>query len=960
MAITQSDIDKLVMDPTGIQRLIINEIETVNNIEINDPTSPFIYLMELTAMLARANKENNLSTKRDIFPSLAKNSESLYNHIQGDDLMDMVAVASKGSFTMFVNATDFINNGYQSDTEPNIVKMVIPKYTKITVVDTMYMTMNDISLRFNTTTNAFMIENIINDYTLAINDLGVLRSSFMDDVSGVPWILFEYYARQVSLNSFEDTINTSTRYINNIDLNGEQYYYSEVFMKSSTTGNVYEKINTSFSGFVYDPAKPTIHIAIKDSVVTYTIPDAYITNGIIRGKILINLFTTKGAIYIESSNYGYDKFSISLGDTTTSLEKSVTPNITLLTKSNFNLEGGVDQRSFSELKQLVIDNAIGKIDQPITNFELTRFYNDNGFKIEKILDSITERRYLATKNLPISKDVVDRPIMDLHIAKIKLITGNYTSNKYFYKYFNAAVIKPGAIFVNENNNVRMLDTSEVSLLESMSTSELIEELKSTKFFFSPFCYVTNIINDIATVTSYDLASPEINNVKIISKYSGDISVNIDMYGVEYTNQGYNVHLTVITSGNFASIMPYVKIQLSIPIKNTNKFAYFYADYNTAEEKFIIPINTNLYINNNDGLEISNGVSSLATKILSLESKCYATIFTTDTSTSIGTYSVTHGIYDTSYVNPKPMTEESFTLHFGDKMDYLFTNVRTEYTERMYKQWPNDVELRYEEDVYETDQTLGTTVTPIYSNGICIGVDYNKIHNAGDIIYDTNGDVVYKHLEGDVVVDENNIPIIDTQLGIIRIIDINLLEYEFYKATDVKIIDYFDNSMTNLRSFILDTMPASNDKLIDNTLVTYGFNTTVGPIDVTVGKNTYKANGTVTPSITVYVKQEARGNISDFDLFEIQIGKIIHEHIKSGYVDSVMIKDSIVESIGDDILYSVVLSGLDGSDIDTNKVVLDKYQALNNSKTFGINKKLYVNINNDISVKYDIDFTIEYI
>lgn len=954
MPITEDDIARLATDPSGVQRKIIEMIEGDGDITINDPTNPFMMLLEADAQLTRAAIEETTANKRNAFPTLAKTEKELFNHIQDDDLIDMVAVASKGSFAMLVNASDFIGKGYRSPTDNNIVSMVIPKYTKIVVVDTMFTLMNDLRLQYNIATRSYMVENIANDHPLALNNLGVLRSSVSTDTSGAPWIAFEYHARQIRRTTFEDTIHKSTAYKKEIDLEGEQYYYSEVYTKSTLTGDVYVKLSTSMSGFVYDPTNPTVHIAVEGSIVTFSIPYAYIANDLIANKIMVVLYTTKGNIYIESSKYGPDKFDITLGDTTVSDETSVSKNIMLLTTSNFNLEGGKDQRTFTELRDIVINDATGQIERPITEFEMERYFGDLGYNVEKILDSVTERRYLTTKSLPIDTSVIDKPIMDTYLSRIVLITGEYDNNKYFYKSYNVAVIKPGAIFESTDAGTRMLNTAEVNALELLPFEDLKTALQTTKHFYSPYCYVSNIVNNIATLEAYDVANPSVSNLNILSKFEGEFSVNIDKYGVLYTDTGYSIYLTAIASGTFSDIAADVKLQLAIPVKNTDAMAYFYADYDQANERFVVNITSNMYINSDNGLVVTNGESVHSTIILGLSSTCYATIFTVDNVTDIGAYSVQQNVFSTSYPNAKPLAEETLTLTLGEHMKYLYTNVSTEYTERKYKTYPTDIELRYEDDVFERDPVTGSSLIPVYENGVCVDMEYNITHNAGDIVLDSDGNIIYKFKAGDVMLGTDDKPILDGELGVMRLMDINMLEYEYKRAESAKITDYLSNALTNLKKFVTSDMVEANEKMLDNTIALYANNTPSGNIKVALGAVTYNVPATTRPEVIVYVKQEVKDSITDTAAFKTHIGRIIHTSIKTGVVDLVGIKNDIVEQLTSDVVYSVTIKGLAGDND------LEKFATSSESESFGINKLLDLDINGDITISYDIDFTIQYI
>ena len=75
-------------------------------------------------------------------------------------------------------------------------------------------------------------------------------------------------------------------------------------------------------------------------------------------------------------------------------------NIAILANSRSVLEGGKNETTVDELRESIINNTTGNIDLPITDLQLKRYNEVNGYKLFKVNDVITNRLYIAAKSLP--------------------------------------------------------------------------------------------------------------------------------------------------------------------------------------------------------------------------------------------------------------------------------------------------------------------------------------------------------------------------------------------------------------------------------------------------------------------------------------------------------------------------------------------------------------------------------
>ena len=87
MLITTTDLEAYVYDPNRIQRDILTNMAGAldGTVAIQDPTNPFVMLMEATAVNSSNPVIRMKNTLKKIYPDLATEKESLYHHLADDE-----------------------------------------------------------------------------------------------------------------------------------------------------------------------------------------------------------------------------------------------------------------------------------------------------------------------------------------------------------------------------------------------------------------------------------------------------------------------------------------------------------------------------------------------------------------------------------------------------------------------------------------------------------------------------------------------------------------------------------------------------------------------------------------------------------------------------------------------------------------------------------------------------------
>jgi hypothetical protein len=201
-------------------------------------------------------------------------------------------------------------------------------------------------------------------------------------------------------------------------------------------------------------------------------------------------------------------------------------------------------------------------------------------------------------------------------------------------------------------------------------------------------------------------------------------------------------------------------------------------------------------------------------------------------------------------------------------------------------------------------------------------------------------------------DEFGNKIVDELAGIKRIVSILMFEYEFKLAETETYKNYMEIVMSNLYSMMYTDMVDLNSYTIEKTKIMYKSFRSIAEVPVVVNNVVYLLPCLIRPKIVLVV--ESSTTVLDSKVIEdykATCGKIISKHLNSNKIYLRDIKDEIMVTIGNRVI-GVKLTGIE----DKNSEVI----LTTDDNRFTINKKLVATEANQLTVKYDLDLTIEYV
>ena len=852
MSMTKKELEAIVIDPSMTRVHAYNNLQynLVNDITIPDPTNPFVFLMDNTAMLVAASLQSVENSMRKTYPALATNKLDLYNHLDSSETFGIFSTPSVATFNIYIGKKEALRF---SETKEIYNLVTIPKNSFITVDNNTFTLLNDIEIYLYS--DGSMVATLVHNTTKIANSADTLLPiSTIKDKDGKEWIFLEVDIKQITRYDFRETILSTTVFNTTFNLgNQELFTYLEAFTVNGQTGTTIP-VKTTFSNFVYNPSEPTIIVRPIDNAVNLELPITYNVSGIASAYINFKLYTTKGNIELPLLDFNTSdfEFTVTLPDVTSPSTIGIN-NIPIKVNSTGYTTGGTNELSFDELKYKIINYTTGDNLLPITLGEIQTRAEQIGFIYRGKEKTLLKNTLLVTKNIGNLKTPVNSTLFTTQ-ATTKLLLNQISSDKIKYSD-KRIIIEPYQMFKQDKTFVTPLSTIERNSIAPLVSKNILK-YNDLNLLFNLYKYVIDY-TDTLDIRAYDVNEPTISNISSLNKSSKLIApVVITEHRIINKINLYEVILTISINSGLGSLdIDYLYGQLKLD-DTTYGSIYYKGKFIINNDSLILSISIPVedYINKNNEILALDSDSTIKTLLLPLITKSTLTIYSTDNSiASFNTKTLNEIVVDTATVL---LYEETFDIKFGTLLDNLHTGYTINYTKRKFMKHTESKLARYQKTIYKqaNDGTPDLTFIDTDGDGTNDDVKLTILHNKNDVILDDKGNPTYEYKVGDVILNKDTMtPVVDPLVGVEHIIDLLLLEDIFLRATDTAYMDYRIKYFRQLTKIISSDLEPIATELLDNTKIKFTGNKNLANVEIITNNVSKFYTNIVSPRVDCYVK-----------------------------------------------------------------------------------------------------------
>jgi hypothetical protein len=932
--------------PSGIVNMTLNRLQDMldGKVEITDPSNPFIYLLETNCLnTAFAVQEYTLLTRK-LYPRLANNEHDLYLHMSDVDYLGRFSEPAYANVLFNVLFNDFTNKAHYDPVQKEYI-LKLPRHLKLTVDKYIFtltsaiiirLTENgviDVKFENQTYDNIFPVEtNYINFNILKVNQ----EETYLN---------FDLKLPEIDIESIELPLEKSKLFKNKLTFNpNRQFYYFKAFYLKEGD---WREMTVTHTDEIYDINNPTciINVLNDQNSVEYYIPPVYINGVGIGSKVKFLIYTTCGNINVNFNDYRVSDFSVEYNPVFPDKELDVyTQPLQLISKVIYikdEVISGKNSVSFTELKKNVIDNSIGDRKLPITNKQLEFESRQNNFKLIKDVDVLNRRIFLlecllpnATTRYPISR-------FNLDIIEYKTTVADLLLNKNNILRVNdrVTIIPEGTVFKHTEDGLYLLDEIECTALKGLSGLALSGEVNDNNYISTFYHYILDTGSNETDLRAYDISSPLVKRINFKEfNATARIGVNTSNVNIYRSVDGFTIdvlcNLKKYTNTiNETNVLPYI-------VYRDGEDSRFYLEgrlFTMINENpvYRFELKSDYYIDDGNRIYITNfkdvndSAANISIELLSdLDLIYVSNVIPTNYQSSV----LDEYIYN-SYltVNRCVVTLEEVKVKFGDYLERLYTRVHTSTGVVDYESYDEDIPLKYTTQVYNENNEI--------------------IHYIGDIVYNDDGEVVYKHRVGDVKLDENDQPILINENELNRYLNLLFIDYRVTLSNKSTIKGYREYLKKYLTEKVVENAVVIQDELLDNSQAFI-----VVPKNISSVKVKTPTRQTYIPSmqsfrLNVYVNERVYNDIETRGSIEYMIISEIDQYL---YENIVLSKTSLLNK-----LHSKLNEFVKSVSIESFTELNEEYiEILDSNARISLNKLLVTeadgyNIKDDVTVNFTL-------
>lgn len=902
-------LDEILTNPSAIQRYTLRFLREILNGEVDfiDPSNPMVALMECSAHHTAAAVMNFEVNGRRMFPSVAVDELDIYRHMSDKDYIDRFTLPSRATFKFVFRVSELMNRMVYRPGDPT-GRVVLPRDTQVEVGGIPFTFAYPVEIRkleHGGLTVVYLADKPNPILELETNVIEPEYSSDMND---------EYV--QIAIETIQTRIVTASDTIRATSANAvtksltDDFYYARVYNEQDD--GTWVELATTHNDQIYDPKTPTAVITVLDRTVRVTIPQIYTQSQDVVGKVRVDIYETKGPIHVDLGSYDISQYKVNWNiiDSNDRIpETTVLSQFTVVQcYSDTLVYGGRAKIDLDELRKRVVMNTTGPKNRPITPDEIQTALVDLGYDIVKNIDNITNRVFLASKELPTPSQpqLITAAALSIQSSVFSVDqavdTGTVIDNR------SSITITPDTIFQNVGGRTHLVPKLEVERIKALPLDEQAFIIGRNYYYFTPFHYVLDFKSDEFDARAYYLDAPTAHSKLFIAENaSTHMSCYTASYELKLDNGNYVLDVLTKSNDTFKDLEDRnVYVQLSFKPQGESYYAYLNGYLvnvtDDGERMFRFDLTTNYYVGELNGLELT-GFKMFDQESRRLKTELYQEFdlvymydgykprdwHPNDVDDQIGRMYVPDGVAG--------VMRERLRLEFGKTLDHLWKRARNIVAEMNFERYAVDIPARYNADVYELNPDNDSPVWVIDGK-----VTFKRLHKKGDIKYNEDDTPVILYHAGETVRDENGNPVPISARAVQIQMDFMLVDGTYWFSNDPVAASYITELTDLLVSWITHDLNEIQPSLLEQTRIYFYPKTTTGLIDVMYGPGLITSiEAGQSLSMDLHVKETVYSN----ELLKRQIKeksiRVINEQFRHRVVSVSDITVALKLTLGQDVI-----------------------------------------------------------
>lgn len=935
--------------PALIQRSVLEHLShiTNNGVQIVDSTNPVAFTVEAAAVLTSEFITTDMNLNRKQYPFAAQTEDDLYLHMSDKDYIGRFALPSRVNLVLLMEYPEVLEK-MVFDEVLEVKRLTIPRNTHFKVGGVTF------TLEYPIHIQQYRHGGIQVLYDgEKISPIQELDSNIIDwekiDQFNTSWLTFQISVLQTELQTVNIHVTPSAP--TRTDLKFEDhFFYARVWYKN--INDVWKEMVTTHTPELYDANKPTAVLKVTEGNLNVFVPQVYTNQNQINGEIRVDLYTTKGDLNLALAGYSPDDYETEFISVDKSEENEFTAPVRTLqsfrTFSSDRTTGGRPPLSFDELRERVITNSTGPKNVPISNVQITKVLEDEGFKTVKHVDLITNRAYLASRSLPVPSNAKLITAASASIETLITSIDGMKINDNIIDNKDSITLTPDVIYEMVNGRLQIVPTYQIRELMNLIPEQRVLNINKRFLFYTPFHYVMDMNENEFDLRAYYLDSPKVlNKTYAFSNPTTLIDVSIDNYQIVKTKFGYELTIMTKSSKIFKDMeIEDIHVQMAYRPTGEKDLAYLNGEFvgltQTGEHLYKFTLLSNFNV------DVRNELILTGFKMYDMENKKLGVPLTqTFSVTFMTTAQMSHGYTRDKmddrlghFMLPddvKAIIQENVKIEFGKALNSLWKQSRTIASTEDYERHEEDVPYVYEKDEYDNVRV---------ENGEVL---YDLRFRKGEVKVGTNGEPILKHRRGDVKLGINGKPIIKNKRGLIRQMDLMLIEGAYYFATDSISQQYRQEIVDTFLDWMIDGLDNLNERTLEQTKIYFYPHATLGQVNIMYNNGVHaKIEAAQTLVVDLVVNRNVHSNLDLRKSITTTTIQVINDLLTNETISNSAIYAELVDVYGSDVL-GVEISGLGGE----RDKEITAMTVLDENKRCCLKKRLSTQSDNTIIVEEDI-------